>query len=257
MRKTNIWSGMLIAVAIGALSSCGAKHYEVASIERSRILIDSRWDKNPDEAATAFLAPYKKTVDSIMGPVVGNTVKPLKSYRPESPLSNLLADILVDAGQYYGEQPVMGLYNMGGIRASLPQGTITYGDVLEVAPFENKICFLTLSGEHLMELFGNIAYVGGEGVSHGVRLVIKNRKVASVTLHGKAIDPKAQYRIATIDYLAQGNDRMTALKYKTSLNSPQAKENDTRFIIRHYFETKTQQGIAIDADIEGRITKEQ
>lgn len=258
MRKTNIWSCMLIAAAIGALSSCGAKHYEITSIERSRILIDSRWDKTPDEAAHTFLAPYKKTVDSIMGPVVGKTAKPMNVYRPESPLSNLMADILVDAGQYYGEKPVMGLYNMGGIRASLPQGTITYGDVLDVAPFENKICFLTLTGEHLLELFENIAHVGGEGVSHGVELVIsKDRKVASAKLHGKEIDPKAEYRIATIDYLAQGNDHMPALKNKTQFNSPQARENDTRFIIRNYFEVKMKQGIVVDTDIEGRITLEQ
>ena len=257
MRKQNrqVVTTMMAALVIMAATSC-KKHYEVASVERSRIMVDSRYDKNPDAEAQAFLAPYKQVVDSIMEPVVGKTAKPMKSYRPESPLSNLLADILVDAGQDYGEQPVMGLYNMGGIRAQLPKGIITYGDVLEVAPFENKICFLTLTGEHLLELFDNIASVGGEGVSHGVELHIKNRKMVSVKLHGKEIDPKAEYRIATIDYLAQGNDRITAFKKKTNYNSPQATENDTRFIIRKYFEKMDKQGIVVDANIEGRIIRE-
>lgn len=249
-------TAMLAALMIVSATSC-KKHYELASVERSRIMVDSRFDKNPDAEAQAFLAPYKQVVDSIMDPIVGKTAKPMKSFRPESPLSNLLADILVDAGQDYGEQPVMGLYNMGGIRAQLPKGIITYGDVLEVAPFENKICFLTLTGKHLLELFDNIASVGGEGVSHGVELRIKNRKVVSVKLHGKEIDQNAEYRIATIDYLAQGNDRITAFKKKTNYNSPQATENDTRFIIRKYFEKMDKQGIVVDANIEGRIIKEQ
>ena len=64
--------------------------------------------------------------------------------RPESDLSNLLADILVWAAKDYGESPVLGIYNMGGIRADLTKGDVTYGDVLDVAPFENKICFTTL-----------------------------------------------------------------------------------------------------------------
>ena len=92
--------------------------------------------------------------------------------RPESELSNLLADIMVWAGTNFGEQPQLGVYNMGGIRANLPAGKVTKGDILNVAPFENKICFLTLTGGDLLLLFREIAHRGGEGVSHGVELTI-------------------------------------------------------------------------------------
>lgn len=96
---------------------------------------------------------------------------------------------------------------MGGIRASLPQGDITYGDVLNVAPFENHICFLTLSGEKTLQLFQEIAARGGEGVSHSVRMVVsKDGTLKSVTVQGVPVDPQMTYRIATLDYLAQGND---------------------------------------------------
>ena len=53
-----------------ALTSC-KHHYEVASMQRSRILVDSRYDAQPDEKAAEFLKPYKHQVDSVMGPVVG------------------------------------------------------------------------------------------------------------------------------------------------------------------------------------------
>lgn len=237
-----------------ALASCST-HYVVGEVTRERILVDSRYDAQPDAEAAAFIAPYKAKVDSQMAPVVGHTAKAMKGYRPESPLSNLLADILVWAAKDYGEQPVMGVYNMGGIRASLPEGAVTVGDVLDVAPFENKICFLTLTGEALMRLFDNMAFVGGEGVSQGVRLEIsRDGKLLAATLHGQPIDPKGSYRIATIDYLAQGNDRMVAFKEKTAFVSPRAKENDTRFIIGAYFRQQEKLGRKVDASIEGRIT---
>ena len=241
-------------MALGLATVSCSSHYAVSDVSRSRILIDKRYDVRPDAAAAEFLAPYKAQVDSQMAPVVGHTARYLEKYRPESPLSNLLADIMVWSAKDFGEHPVMGIYNMGGIRASLPAGKVTYGDVLDVAPFENKICFLTLTGDKLLELFENMAAVGGEGVSHGVEMVITARgKLVSARLNGKPIDPKGSYRIATIDYLAQGNDKLTAFKSKTDYVAPKAKENDTRYLIADYFREMEKQGIVVDARVEGRV----
>ncbi len=229
-------------------------HYKLASTTHTRIVVDQRYDAHPDQAAANFLAPYKQKVDSIMGPVVGTVAHDMDVTRPESDLSNLLSDILVWASKDYNEHPVFGVYNMGGIRAALSKGNVTYGDVLDVAPFENKICFLTLTGEKVLELFSQMAVRGGEGVSHGVELVISsNGKLVSALLHGKPIDPKGSYRIATIDYLAQGNDGMTAFKAGTDLVAPSEEHNNTRFIIINYFKEKSKQGISVSARTEGRI----
>ncbi len=249
----------LAAVAV-VVSSC-AQRMSVVGMERSRILVDARYD-GVDSARVAdieaFMKPYTAVVDSMMSPVVGRLEVGISSHAPESPLSNLLADILVWAGSRYGERPVMGVYNMGGIRASLSAGDVTYGDVLEVAPFTNKICFLTLSGESLMELFRQIAAEGGEGVSHGVKMIItKDGELRSATLHGRAIDPKASYRIATIDYLAAGNDGMTAFKQKIDLNAPAGKENDSREVICEYFRSMAKAKREIRPMTEGRIIIEE
>ena len=124
------------------LSGC-ASRYELANIERTRVLIDSRYDAAPDTKAANFMKPYKHKVDSIMGPVVGEVEHDMFAHRPESDLSNLLADIMVWAARNYNEKVDFGVYNMGGIRAALSKGKITFGDVLDIAPFENKICFVT------------------------------------------------------------------------------------------------------------------
>ena len=243
---------LIVPAALG-VSSC-RQHYELLDISRSRILVDSCYDVAPDREAQTFLAPYQHKVDSIMSPVVGETAEYLYSRKPESPLSNLLADILSWGGNGFNEKVDFSLYNVGGIRAAFAKGKVTYGDVVDVAPFENKICFLSLTGSKVRELFTEVANLGGEGLSHGVNLVItKDGRLLEATINGKAIDDNVTYRVATLDYLAQGNDGLDAFKYGTDVISPKGNDNNVRFIIMNYFRDKMAHGIAVDSKVEGRI----
>ena len=249
--KTTISVLLLSALLLG--SACQS-HYEVASIQRSRILIDSRYDSQPDQKAAEFLKPYKHVVDSVMGPVVGRSAKYMTAQRPEGTLSNLLSDVLVWAAKDYNENPDFGMYNMGGVRADLPKGDVTYGDVLDIAPFENKIAFGTLTGAEVLELFGQMASVGGEGVSSSVRMVItKDGRLESATINGEPVDPAKNYRLTTIDYLLGGTDKLEALKKCRDINAPKDVSNNSRFIIMNYFRYMQKQGKEVDAQIEGRV----
>lgn len=255
MINRRILNVSLLAVAFAAVA-CKSS-YQLTNVSRTRLVVDARYDVQPDQQAEAFLAPYKHKVDSVMGPVVGIAAHDMAARRPESDLSNLLPDILMWAAKDYGEKPQFAVYNVGGIRAALTKGMVTYGDVLDIAPFENKICFLTLTGDRVTELFEQIAHRGGEGVSHGVELTItSDGKLRSARLNGQPIDPRKTYRIATIDYLAQGNDGMRAFREHTNLNSPQEASNNTRFIIIDYFKALYEQGLEVDAKTEGRIRVE-
>ena len=251
MRKTLLFHG---ALATLLLVSCAPKHYQLTGVERTRIIVDSRYDQNPDQAAAQFIAPYKKVNDSIMAPIMGRVAHNMHPERPESDLSNLLSDILVWAAKDYNEQPVLGIYNMGGIRADLIKGNVTYEDVLSIAPFENKIAFTTLSGESLLKLFRQIAHRGGEGVSKGTELVItKDGQLVSARLHGQEIDPQADYRVVTIHYILQGNDGMTAFTEGKDNVSSEDDSNNSRYLIMNYFKDKQSRGEEVDAQVEGRI----
>ena len=255
MRRKQVLS--LFFVSLLLASPCSAQKYKVTGVQRTRILIDKRFDSMPDAQAAAFIAPYKHQVDSIMSPVVGETAHYMASHRPESELSNLLCDVLVWAGKDFEEKPVFSVYNMGGIRAALAKGKQTVGDINDMAPFENKICFLSLKGDKVLELFRQIAMRGGEGVSHAVRLRIsRDGKLLSATLNGQPIDEKATYRVATLDYLAEGNDQLEAFKSGFDVFAPKQRENNVRYIIMNYFREQAAQGKPVESKVEGRIVVE-
>ena len=100
-----------------------------------------------------------------------------------------------------------------------------------------------------------MAAVGGEGVSHSVRMVItKDGKLLSATINGEAIDPAKEYRMTTIDYLLGGTDKMEAMKKCRNVNAPKDASNNSRFIIMNYFRDMLKQGKEVNAEIEGRVT---
>ena len=247
----------LVSAVVISIVSCSSHHYSVQSVDYQRVTIDSQFDAAPDAETMAFLAPFKTKVDSLMSPVVGRVACDMLSDRPESKLSNLLADILIWAGKDFDEKPVISVYNMGGIRASLSKGDVTIGNVIDVAPFENKLCFMTLKGSQVTTLFEQIAARGGEGVNHVVRAVIsKDKKLVSLKINGEDVNPDADYRIATIDYLADGNDGLPVLKSGTNRKMLTDKSNNLRFIIMDFFRENTKQGREVNAEVEGRITVE-
>lgn len=248
---------LLAFLCVAVMTACRSS-YRVTGMERSRVVIDNRYDGAIPQNLKDFLAPYSVSVDSIKKPVVGKAARYLNAYRPESPLSNLLPDMLMWAAKKFNETPDFAVYNIGGMRAAFSEGTVTFGDVMEVAPFENKICFLTLKGDKVMELFCQIFDRGGEGVSHGVQLTGKaaDKRLQKACVNGEEVNPAKSYRVVTIDYVAQGNDGMTAFKAGTDAMMPKGEENNVRYVISAYFKEKMKKGEAVDAQVEGRIVME-
>lgn len=247
----NLWGGG--ALLLLALSACNPR-YKVVDAEGGRVTIDSVWDATPDAEAAALLAPYKAGLDSVMNHVVATAAQDMEVQRPESLLSNLVADVLrQSATSVLGRPADMGLVNMGGIRTSLSAGDVTTGNIYEILPFENSLCVLTVKGSVLTYLFENIAGRGGEGVS-GVQLEIsRDGRLLSARVGGEPVQPERLYTVATVDYLAEGNDGMVAL--------PQAEERQCpagatlRGLFMEYAKQQTEQGKPLTSRLEGRIVR--
>lgn len=243
-------SGGIMTVAL-LLASCHSS-YKVARMEGGRIPVDSTWDVEPDAEAMALLAPYKQQIDSVMGRVIGTAGVSMDRFRPESPLSNLIADVLREvAMEVQGAPADMGLINMGGIRNSLSEGPITIENIFEVLPFENSLCVLTMKGTAMKLLFDNIAVRGGEGVS-GIELEItKEGKVLRALVGGKPVEDDRTYTVATVDYLADGNDGLTAFMQADKRVCPQGAT--VRDIFTKYVERHAAAGKKITSRMEGRV----
>lgn len=228
--------------------------YSLKSTKGGRIAMTAEYDENPDETAVAILQPYKQMVDSIMSPVIGHSARNLKAFRPESPLSNLLADIIRQGSiKITGKQADVGVMNMGGIRNSLPEGDITFGMIYEVTPFENALCVLTFDGNTLMELFRQIARLKGEGLSGASLTISPDGDLIDAKVDGKPILADKEYTVATIDYLAEGNDKMEAFRdAKTKVFPPEPLLLRTAFL--DYVKDCERKKRLVNAETDGRIS---
>lgn len=250
MRKTILYG---ICAGMYALSAC-TSGYSLASVEGGRLPMTNVYDTDQDMKAWRILQSYQTQIDSIMKPVIGHAAHKLEAYRPESPLSNLLADILrAGAKEKLDITAEVGVMNMGGIRNLLNEGEITIESVYEIAPFENALTVVTLKGSDLLDLFSQMAEVHGEGIS-GARLIIsKGGELLDAKVGGKDIEPEKEYRVATIDYLAEGNDHLEAFKQATEKLEPE--DATLRDLFIRYVKRCEAEGKAVDAKTEGRIVE--
>ena len=225
-----------------------AQDYKVRSFCWERIEVTSDLDATPSAEAANIVAPYKASVDSMMAPPLGLSRVAMSPKRPESLLSNWAADVMIEGGTATGLEPAdMGLVNIGGLRNNMPEGIVRRGDIMLISPFENYVVVLEMKGKDLLELMRNIAAVKGEGVSSSVRMEISSDgDLLSCTIGGKEIDPNRIYTVATIDYLAEGNDKMYALKKAVKCHDIGILARDImmEYVIKHR---------VIDSKIEGRI----
>ena len=239
-----------------ALFSCHPA-YRLADVEGGRAAMTEAIDRLPqDEAAVALVQSYKAKVDSVMSPVIGRSQMEMDVDRPESLLSNFVADVLLRAGSNYAGRPMdFAVINVGGLRTSLPEGDVTYGDVYEILPFQNTLCILEMKGEDVLALFRQMAAVGGEGLS-GARLVISGGMLLEeARIGGKPVEPERVYQVATIDYLAEGNDGMAAFKEATRRVCPEGAT--IRQIVVDYIKECASRGEALASKLDGRIRVEE
>ena len=239
----------ILLLLLAPLTMMG-QEYRVRSVAWEHVRVDSTYDARIPDEAVAIVNRYKNKVDSVMAPPLGLSRITMSVARPESTLSNFMADMVVaeatGTGLPYAD---MGLVNMGGIRTDLPEGIVTVGDAYSIAPFENTLVVLEMKGTDVLSLMQDIAAVGGEAVSSSVRLRIKDGKVAEATIGGEPIDPKRTYTIATINYLAPGNDKLYSLKNHTKMT-------DTKILLREALMEYILKKRVVDSKIEGRIVIE-
>lgn len=181
-------------------------------IDYKLLPINSRLDSFNDEQLVEIIAPYKHEVDSVRAIPVG---KASKTFTKTPEMANWMADFVMrDSRRITAEKPHLAIVNTGGIRSNFTKGVISKGTVMEAFPFDNYEVIVEVPGSALSAMLSNLAASNAIGVSKNVDIAYEpsTGNATSITVDGRPIDPAQTYRVATINYLAQGNDGLTALK---------------------------------------------
>lgn len=143
----------------------------------------------------------------------------------ESALGNLFADLLRES--VTGSD--VAILNGGSLRADLPAGQLSYGQLFEAMPFDNLVAKIRLTGAELKTVLAAHLQHDAHGLISlsGMRVNARCGKAGfelSLTRdNGKAVSDRETLLLATSDYLATGGDGL----FQPLSLSPQRIELDT------------------------------
>lgn len=184
-------------------------------------------DKAEDAEAVAMLKPYKDKIAELQSQSVGvSATVALDGERPnvrtkETNLGNLITDGMLAKAKTINPNTVIAVTNGGGIRASIPEGDITLGEVLTVMPFGNTLGIMNLTGAEIKAALEHSvsqapAQSGGFLQVSGLKFTYDSSKTAgqrvvSVEVKGQdgnftALDVSKNYLVATNTFTAKGGD---------------------------------------------------
>ena len=217
----------------------------------SMVKMDSTYQAGPPTKASKLMEYYRPQMEQRMMTVVGFAPQEMRSFRPESPLSNFAADALLAIAQRHSKTPVdFSITNFGGLRASFPQGNVRVYDVYAVFPFENIMVILDMEGKDVWELFSNFARRNTIEAVGNVQAEVGNGTIRQLLIAGQPFEMNRRYRVATIDFLLGGGDSVSALKNAIAVEDTSIMIRD---VVLQYISMLTNEGKEIRGAIDGRI----
>lgn len=205
------------------ISSCQPK-YIATSQESKQYIFSPQKDSAQDLNMLQLTQPYRDSLARSMNRIIANVITPLTKELPEGNLGNFCADGCMRVATLKCIEKKLPLpdfifLNHGGLRASIPAGEITVGNIYEVMPFENELVMIRLTKNQVDTLLNFIAKKGGAPVS-GIRFKIENEQAMQVVFSRSNDKDQSSYTVITSDYLANGGDGFEFLKavQKTNLD---------------------------------------
>lgn len=194
-----------------------------------------------DEEALKILAPFKEKVDAISNIEIGVTLsEALVAPRVkddiitgvrngEFAIGNIIADgMLKKAKQFTTKKVVMAFQNGGGIRAEIPAGPVTMGEVITVLPYTNTLAIVDLKGSEIKQAFehsvkeapkesGGFLHIAGAKLQYdsskeaGSRVVSIQYYDETTKTYVDFVDGET-YTVATNAFTVKGGDNYDVLK---------------------------------------------
>jgi 2',3'-cyclic-nucleotide 2'-phosphodiesterase (5'-nucleotidase family) len=162
----------------------------------------------PDPAIDSLVKAVVTPLQALVNRPIATLAEPMT----DPVLGNFMADAFRAAGE--GDVAVM---NRGGVRAPLDSGTVTYGELYEVAPFGNMLVRLTLTGAGLRAWLEKAvgqrsmaARLSGVVVTFDSTRAAGSRLVSVTRSDGTPIANDRTYRFVYSDFLHANGDGLQA-----------------------------------------------
>ena len=192
-------------------------------------LISDYAEKDAD--VDGFIKSAQAEFEEMLGAVVAKTDVDLTINEPGTDVRIVrnaetnLGDLCADAYRAIGGADIA-IVNGGGVRASIPAGDITLGQIISVHPFGNSLCVIEATGQEILDALemsvrvmpeenGGFLQVSGLSFEINVKTpssvtldenglfvsVDGDRRVQNVMVGDQPIDPAKTYTLACHDYL--------------------------------------------------------
>jgi 5'-nucleotidase/UDP-sugar diphosphatase len=250
---------------LGRLDVTFSADGEVVSYSGEPIFIDESIAEDP--TILADVATFAEPIEDLRNTIIGQSAVDLEGTRAlvrsqETNLGNLICDAMLWATA--GEDTQICVMNGGGIRASIPAGDVTMGQVLEVLPFGNQIATFGLSGADVWAALengvsqwesgaGRFPQVGGLKFVFAPSLPAGSRVLSVQVMNGdgtyEPIDPEAVYKLTSNDFMRTGGDGYSV--FADNAIDPY----DAGAVLADAVADYIGENSPVSPEVEGRITK--
>ncbi len=168
----------------------------------------------PHEVIGTTIAKQVAIAEAGMDEIIGHAAIHLSRVNIDA--QSLMGNTVVDAMRAETGAD-FAFINLGGIRAEIKAGPVTYRDVFAVMPFDNIVISFKCSGEFLRRIIETrVADARAGLIVSGVNVIYTKRRknferITSLYIGGKQWDPNKIYTVTTTDFLMQGNAGLTLL----------------------------------------------
>lgn len=222
--------------------------YETPALREGALitLFEDQFIPDPEisEMIEAHVAVAEKGMDEIVGSAAVHLSR--TNVDAQSPMGNTIVDAMK-----YRVDADFAFLNLGGVRAEIKSGPVSYRNIFDVMPFDNMLISFKCDGATLKRIIETRVEGSRAGlIVSGVNVVYSRTRpswdrVTSLKIGGKPWDPDKIYTVATTDFLMQGNAGLTMLMSIPPEDITNHNIN-LRDAIVHYFKQKSPINTKID-----------
>jgi 2',3'-cyclic-nucleotide 2'-phosphodiesterase (5'-nucleotidase family) len=183
-----------------------AENSVLVSLFEDQFIPDPEFDK----VISAWKAEAEKGMDDIIG-VAGVNLSRV-SVDAQNAMGNFTCEAMLEAvGADFT------FINLGGVRAEIPMGNVTYRHVFNAMPFDNNVVTMLIDGATLKRIIETRVGGSRQGLIIAGGKVTYSRarrdfdRVTRLEIGGQPWQADRIYRVATTDFLLAGNAGLTML----------------------------------------------